>query len=115
MAYIFGIVINVVGFAGAIGQTVPIGATYIYRVNFFAGFIVSSITYYSLCRIWPAKAVPDKWTEDGNQDVMQARLSYVQRDDDNEQGQWKLNDGDERTGIGDTKWHPSENLFESHV
>jgi nucleobase:cation symporter-1, NCS1 family len=114
VAYIFGIIINVVGFAGAVGQPVPIGATYIYRVNFFAGFIVASVTYYTLCRIWPAKAVPEKWTEDGNQDVMQARLSYVQRDD-NEQGHWKLGDEGERKENGDTKLQPSDNVSETNV
>jgi nucleobase:cation symporter-1, NCS1 family len=66
-AYIFGILINAVGFAGSVGQTVPIGATYIYNLNFFGGFIVSSVTYYGMNRIWPAMAVPDKWTEDGDQ------------------------------------------------
>jgi len=100
-AYILGIVINVVGFAGAVGQTVPIGATYIYRVNFFAGFIVSSATYYLLNRIWPAKAVPDGWTENGDQDVMEARLPHSP--DDYEPGQWKLNDGDNAPGFHDRK------------
>ena len=90
-----------VGFAGAVGQTVPIGATYIYRVNFFAGFIVSSATYYLLNRIWPAKAVPDGWTENGDQDVMEARLPHSP--DDYEPGQWKLNDGDNAPGFHDRK------------
>lgn len=31
VAYIAGILINVVGFAGAIGTKVPLGATYIYK------------------------------------------------------------------------------------
>ena len=30
-AYIAGILINVVGFAGAVGRTVPVGAQYIYK------------------------------------------------------------------------------------
>jgi nucleobase:cation symporter-1, NCS1 family len=34
VAYIAGIVINVVGFAGAIGKKVPVGATYIYKYFF---------------------------------------------------------------------------------
>lgn len=36
VAYIAGILINVVGFAGAIGRTVPVGATYIYKYVFFS-------------------------------------------------------------------------------
>jgi NCS1 family nucleobase:cation symporter-1 len=106
-------VINVVGFAGAVGQHVPIGATYIYRVNFFAGFIVASLTYYILCRIWPAKAVPERWTEDGEQNVLEARLSHIPSDE-HEQGHWKLNDGDENNG-DDLKLKPSHSPSESNV
>lgn len=62
-AYISGILINVVGFAGAVGVDVPVAATYIYNVNFFAGFIVSSGVYYGLCRIFPVPAVSDHWFE----------------------------------------------------
>jgi NCS1 family nucleobase:cation symporter-1 len=65
-----------VGFAGAVGRTVPIGATYIYRLNYFCGFIVSSVVYVLLCRFWPAKAVPAKWTEDGDQDVLEGRTTH---------------------------------------
>lgn len=99
--------INVVGFAGAVGQTVPIGATYIYRLNFFAGFIVASLTYYILSRIWPAKAVPELWTEDGNQDVLEARMAQA---DDYEQGDWKVHDGHQRlqSNYPDTKLHPTD-------
>ncbi|THY78561.1 NCS1 nucleoside transporter family, partial [Aureobasidium pullulans] len=56
VAYICGILINVVGFAGACGASVPIGATYIYRLNFFTGFIVSGGVYWILCSISPVKA-----------------------------------------------------------
>jgi nucleobase:cation symporter-1, NCS1 family len=62
-SYIAGILINIVGFVGAIGKPVPIGAAYIYRVNFFAGFIVSSLVYYLLCRYFPIPAVSDRWFE----------------------------------------------------
>ena len=75
-AYVAGILINVVGFAGAIGKTVPIGATYIYRLNFFAGFLVSLATYYALCRAVPAvPACADRWMEVG-EDLSEARLAY---------------------------------------
>ena len=62
-AYIAGILINVVGFAGAIGTPVPIGATYIYNLNFFCGFVVASGVYYTLCKIWPVPATSDHWME----------------------------------------------------
>lgn len=62
-AYIAGILINIVGFVGAIGKPVPIGATYVYRVNFFAGFIVANLAYYLVCRFFPIPAVSDRWFE----------------------------------------------------
>lgn len=96
------------GFAGAVGQTVPIGATYIYRLNFFAGFIVASLTYIILCKFWPAKAVPERWTEDGNQTVLQGQVARVPSDD-YEQGHWKADDnGHVNNGYGDTKLHTSD-------
>lgn len=50
-AYISGILINIVGFVDAIGVGYSFPkARYIYNVNFFAGFIVSSGVYYLLCR-----------------------------------------------------------------
>lgn len=50
-AYIAGILINIVGFVGAVGAAdVPVGARYIYNLNFFGGFGVSTIVYYLLCR-----------------------------------------------------------------
>lgn len=55
-AYIAGILINVVGFAGAVGTPVPIGATYIYNLNFFCGFTVAASVYYVLCRFFPVAA-----------------------------------------------------------
>jgi NCS1 family nucleobase:cation symporter-1 len=62
-AYIAGIMINVVGFAGAVGTPVPKGAQYIYNLNFFCGFIVSGLVYYALCRISPIPATSDVWLE----------------------------------------------------
>ncbi|KAI2620854.1 permease for cytosine/purines, uracil, thiamine, allantoin-domain-containing protein [Xylaria nigripes] len=78
--YICGILINVVGFAGAVnGGNVPIGATYIYNVNFFAGFIISFVVYWILCKFFPVPACSDKWLEVDDQ-IDDARLAY---DDDN--------------------------------
>ncbi|KAJ4347707.1 uracil permease [Ascochyta clinopodiicola] len=66
-AYIAGILINVVGFAGAIGRDVPVGAKRIYDLNFFAGFLVASITYWALCKISPIPATSDVWCEVGDE------------------------------------------------
>ncbi|KAH8698465.1 putative uridine permease Fui1 [Talaromyces proteolyticus] len=63
VAYISGILINIVGFAGAVGRTVPIGAQYIYNVNYFAGFIVSAVIYYALCRLFPIPGMSNTWSE----------------------------------------------------
>ncbi|KAG9248617.1 permease for cytosine/purines, uracil, thiamine, allantoin-domain-containing protein [Calycina marina] len=69
-AYICGILPNIVGFVGAIGKPVPIGATYIYNVNFFAGFIASSAVYYTLCRMSPIPACSKVWKEIGDEILM---------------------------------------------
>ncbi|KAG5975860.1 hypothetical protein E4U55_007555 [Claviceps digitariae] len=74
-AYVAGILINVVGFAGAIGRDVPKGATYVYNLNFFCGFIVSSATYWALCRLFPVPETSDKWLEVGD-DIDDLRVSY---------------------------------------
>ncbi|KAK8188875.1 uracil permease [Phyllosticta capitalensis] len=66
-AYIAGILINVVGFAGAVGRKVPAGATYIYNLNYFTGFIVSSVMYWLLCKISPIPATSDVWMEVGDE------------------------------------------------
>ena len=68
-AYICGILINVVGFAGAVGTDVPIGATYIYRLNFFTGFIVSAGVYWILAKIFPMPALSPtgRWLEVGDE------------------------------------------------
>lgn len=68
VAYIAGILINIVGFVGAIGKEVPIGAQYIYNLNFFCGFIVSSGTYYLIHRfISPVPAASEVWMEVGGE------------------------------------------------
>ena len=74
-AYICGILINIVGFVGAIGKPVPIGATYIYRLNFFCGFIVASTTYYLLCRFKPVPACSDVWMEVGDE-IVDPHMAY---------------------------------------
>ncbi|KAL9612019.1 MAG: hypothetical protein Q9167_003385, partial [Letrouitia subvulpina] len=66
-AYICGILINIVGFVGAIGKKVPKGATYLYNLNFFCGFIVASGSYYLLCRFFPVAATSSRWMEVGDE------------------------------------------------
>lgn len=66
-AYIAGILINIVGFVGAIGMPVPAGADYIYRLNFFCGFLVAGTTYWLLCKFFPVPATSDVWMEVGDQ------------------------------------------------
>ncbi|KAH8818372.1 permease for cytosine/purines, uracil, thiamine, allantoin-domain-containing protein [Hyaloscypha sp. PMI_1271] len=66
-AYIAGILINIVGFVGAIGKQVPAGANYIYRLNFFCGFIVAGTAYWALCKFFPVPATSDVWMEVGDQ------------------------------------------------
>lgn len=75
-AYVAGILINVVGFAGAVGQDVPAAATYIYNLNFFCGFLVSSVLYWGLCRLWPVPACSDRWMEVGDAIDGDVRLAY---------------------------------------
>jgi len=75
-AYIAGILINVVGFAGEIGREVPAAATYIYNVNFFGGFIVSSGVYWILCKVFPIPATSDKWMEVGGDEIDDVRVAY---------------------------------------
>lgn len=64
-AYICGIAINVVGFAGAVGTPVPMAATHIYQLSFFTGLGVSSTIYYLLNRFFPVpKATLDDTFDD---------------------------------------------------
>ncbi|KAG1776289.1 permease for cytosine/purines, uracil, thiamine, allantoin-domain-containing protein [Suillus placidus] len=62
-AYVAGIAINVVGFAGDIGTPVPIAATHIFDLSFFTGFGTSSIVYYILSRIFPVPGAANVFEE----------------------------------------------------
>lgn len=72
VAYICGILINIVGFVGAIGKPVPKGATYVYNLNFFCGFLVAGGTYWGLCRWFPIPATSDRWMEVGHEEDFSA-------------------------------------------
>lgn len=47
---------------------------YIYRLNFFAGFVVAGVAYWGLCRLSPVPACGETWLEvpDEDQDTMMA-------------------------------------------
>ncbi|KAJ5883050.1 Uracil permease [Penicillium subrubescens] len=62
-AYFAGIMINIVGFAGAVGRNVPVGAQYIYNINYFTGVLVSGGTYWILTHFFPVPATSDHWNE----------------------------------------------------
>jgi hypothetical protein len=54
--YIGGIIPNLPGFVGAMGHTVPIGATHVYAFAWILGFLVGGLIYL-LCNL----AFPCKW------------------------------------------------------
>jgi len=99
VAYISGILINVVGFAGAIGRDVPIGATYVYNVNFFCGFGVAGVIYWALCKFFPVPATSDKWMEVGDA-IDDVRVAY-----DHESAS---QEGDLETGKGGGEYKVAE-------
>ncbi|EER33798.1 conserved hypothetical protein [Candida tropicalis MYA-3404] len=60
-AYICGILPNIVGFVGATGaRKVPIGATEVYRMNFFMGFFSAWIVYAVLNFYFPVPTGTEK-------------------------------------------------------
>ncbi|PFH58152.1 hypothetical protein XA68_14094 [Ophiocordyceps unilateralis] len=63
VAYIAGILVNVVGFAGAVGRQVPEAAIFLYRLDFFCGLFVSSAVYWALCRLHPVSGTSAHWME----------------------------------------------------
>ncbi|KAI9336197.1 uracil permease-like protein [Zopfochytrium polystomum] len=63
-AYIAGILINIVGFAGAVSSPISDAATNMYHLAYFLGFIVASGTYYILWTIWPSPGMmKEGWHE----------------------------------------------------
>jgi NCS1 family nucleobase:cation symporter-1 len=94
-AYIAGILINVVGFAGAIGRQVPIGATYIYNLNYFCGFIIAAGMYWGLCKLFPIPACSERWMEVGDE-IDDVRLAYETDDRSPSQSGSQIFDDDKR-------------------
>ena len=101
-SYIAGILINIVGFVGAIGRPVPIGAQYIYNLNFFCGFIVAAGTYYLLCRFFPVPATSDRWMEVGDEitDVSVAYAASDSYEEESATGSDHIKSKDGRTEAG---------------
>ena len=60
MAYLGRIVPNITGFVGAVrpDENIPIGATEVYRLNFFMGFFSSFIIYATLVHFFPIPGTP---------------------------------------------------------
>ena len=84
-AYVAGILINIVGFVGAIGVEIPTGADYIYRLNFFAGFIVAAGSYYFLCKFFPIPATSSVWLEIGDE-IRNPSVAYGAEDTESATG-----------------------------
>lgn len=55
-----------------------LGATYLYNLNFFGGFIVAAAIYWTLCKIKPIPACSDIWREVDND------VEYDEDDDDDD-------------------------------
>jgi NCS1 family nucleobase:cation symporter-1 len=103
-AYICGILINMVGFVGAIGKPVPIGATYIYNVNFFGGFIIASGIYWLLCHFFPIPATSDVWNEvDYDETGRNLSVVYIESEGYDEEHTTGYNDGKVHGGIQERK------------
>lgn len=61
VAYLCGIVPNITGFVGAVrpDDHIPIGATEVYRLNFFMGFFSAFLIYAGLVHFFPIPGTPD--------------------------------------------------------
>ncbi|OAP61802.1 hypothetical protein AYL99_04005 [Fonsecaea erecta] len=67
VGYLCGLIFNIVGVAGSMGASIPIGAWYLYQFNFLMGVLVSGGVYYLMCRFGPFKVECTKsWNETGD-------------------------------------------------
>jgi NCS1 family nucleobase:cation symporter-1 len=82
-SYFAGILINIVGFAGAVGRDVPVGAQYIYNINYFTGVLVSGGMYWLLTKLFPVPATSEVWNE-VDIDIDEYNVSYGQEVGDEE-------------------------------
>ncbi|KAL0960035.1 hypothetical protein HGRIS_011683 [Hohenbuehelia grisea] len=88
-AYVAGILINVVGFAGATGRDVPLAATRIYQMSFFTGFGVSSVIYYALNYVFPVPGANRKFEEKDISEEEDAEVSDGDHDESGYKGDHK--------------------------
>lgn len=108
-AYIAGILINIVGFVGAIGRKVPVGAQYVYNLNFFCGLIVAGGTYILLCKFFPIPATSKVWMEVGDE-ITDVSVAYGVGDSgsdnyDEEIATGAEYKGQEKMGVHERKGH----------
>ncbi|KAJ5975715.1 Uracil permease [Penicillium waksmanii] len=82
-SYLAGILINIVGFAGAVGRDVPMGAQYVYNLNYFTGALVSGGMYWFLTKLFPVPATSEVWNE-VDIDIDEYNVSYGQEVGDEE-------------------------------
>lgn len=92
-AYLSGLLVNIVGFAGAVGRKVPIGATYIYNVNYISGFLVSFAMYYALTWAVPIPATSTVWNE-VDVDVDDDPMSVAEGEEIGDEGWEREEEGD---------------------
>jgi NCS1 family nucleobase:cation symporter-1 len=59
VAYIAGLLMNIVGFAGAVGANVSITATHIYTLAPFTGSLIALVVYLAICWYWPPVGAVD--------------------------------------------------------
>ncbi|KAK5048138.1 Allantoin permease [Exophiala sp. CCFEE 6388] len=65
-----GLIFNLVGVAGAMGATIPIGAWYLYQFNFLTGVFVNGGVYYLMCAFGPFKIrCNESWNETGDAEL----------------------------------------------
>lgn len=102
LAYICGIAPNLPGFIGAIGKKVPIGATYIFNLNFFVGFITSAFIYWLLAHFFPIPACSDTWLEVG-EDLSEVHLGDVDDDASSETYDVESGKGHDTVGVEERK------------
>ncbi|KAK4934624.1 Allantoin permease [Elasticomyces elasticus] len=70
VAYLAGLIFNLVGVAGAMGATIPIGAWYLYQFNFLTGVFVNGGVYYLMCAFGPFKIrCNESWNETGDAEL----------------------------------------------
>lgn len=76
---------------------------YIYQLNFFTGFIVSSGVYFLLCKVSPVPATSDRWLEvDDDTTGRSNSLVYGADNSDPESGYDER--ADEYRGVTATKY-----------